>query len=326
MAGARAGGKGVAALSEFEIIRRFFRDRALGGDDVIAGIGDDGAILRPPEHADLVVSVDMLVVEVHFGREAAAEDIGHKALAVNLSDLAAMGAEPAWTTLALAIPAADEVWLNGFSRGFLDLARRHGVKLVGGDLTRGPLTITVGVYGFVPRGAGLRRMGARPGDLVYVTGTLGDAALGLLVSQGRAQAEEIFRDYLNARLHRPTPRLAEGMALRARASSAIDLSDGLVSDLGHLLAASGVGATIELDRLPLSPAVQAFGDARTRFELALAGGDDYELCFTLVPGSHVTLGSTPAHCIGRIEEQAGLRFVCADGTRFVPRSTGYRHF
>jgi thiamine-monophosphate kinase len=325
MAGARPGGEGFS-LSEPEIIRRYFLDRASGGDDVIVGIGDDGAILRPPEHADLVVSVDMLVAEVHFGREASAEDIGYKALAVNLSDLAAMGAEPAWATLALALPAADEGWLDGFSRGFLELARRHGVKLVGGDLTRGPLAIAVGVYGFVPRGTGLRRTGARPGDLVYVTGTLGDAALGLLISQGRAETEEIFWDHLNARLYRPAPRIAEGLALRGRASSAIDLSDGLVSDLGHLLAASGAGATIDIDSLPLSPAVQAVGDARTRFELALAGGDDYELCFTLAPGSHITLESTSAHCIGRIEEQAGLRFVRADGTRFVPGSAGYRHF
>lgn len=314
------------AISEFEIIRRYFQDRALAGEDVIVGIGDDGAILRPPRGVDLVVAVDTLVAEVHFGREVSAEDLGYKALAVNLSDLAAMGAEPAWTSLALTIPAVDENWLEGFSRGFLKLASRYGVKLIGGDLTRGPLAITVGIYGLVPRGAGLRRIGARPGDWIYVTGTLGDAALGLSILQGRSEAARAYRNELYARLHRPVPRVTEGMALRGQASSAIDLSDGLVADLEHLLQASRVGATIDLDHLPLSPALQAVDDPVARLELALCGGDDYELCFTLPPHRTALPVSVSARCIGRIEEQLGLRLLGPEGAPYVPRGTGYRHF
>lgn len=314
------------ALSEFEIIRRYFRDRARGSKDVIAGIGDDAAILRPPEGLDLAVSVDTLVVDVHFDRDTCAEDLGYKALAVSLSDLAAMGAEPAWATLALTIPEADEMWLDGFSRGFLDLGYLHGVRLVGGDLTRGPLTVTVGVYGFVERGMALRRTGARVGDGVYVTGTLGDAALGVLVLQGNARVEAAYRDYLLARLRRPTPRIAAGLTLRGRASTAIDVSDGLLADLGHVLVASGVGATIDLDRLPLSPALKAVSDASTRFGLALTGGDDYELCFTCPSNPPETLGSVPAQYIGQIEERDGIRFVGAGATGFTLRSSGYRHF
>ncbi|MGH8471934.1 MAG: thiamine-phosphate kinase, partial [Gammaproteobacteria bacterium] len=262
--------------------------------------------------------------DVHFSDDYSPGDIGYKALAVNLSDLAAMAAQPAWATLALTLPRADEGWIADFARGFFDLAEAHGVALVGGDLTRGPLTITVCVYGFAPTGLSLRRNGACPGDEIFVTGTLGDAALCL------ADLPSPHRAYLERRLRRPTPRVAEGLSLRGLASAGIDLSDGLAADLGHLLIQSGCGATVYLERLPLSPALRILDDSGRRRALAVAGGDDYELCFTVPPSLRPMLESrwrgAPMTPIGRIEARPGLRWICPDGSAYHPPREGYRHF
>jgi thiamine-monophosphate kinase len=311
-------------ISEFDIIARYFTPASVGRDDVLVGVGDDGAVLEVPAGLVLVVSTDTLVRDVHFSDDYSPGDIGYKALAVNLSDLAAMAAQPAWATLALTLPRADEGWIADFARGFFDLAEAHGVALVGGDLTRGPLTITVCVYGFAPTGLSLRRSGACPGDEIFVTGTLGDAALCL------ADLPSPHRAYLETRLRRPTPRVAEGLSLRGLASAGIDLSDGLAADLGHLLIQSGCGATVYLERLPLSPALRAVDDPDRRRALALAGGDDYELCFTVPPEKRPMLESrwrgAPMTSIGRIEARPGLRWISADGSAYHPPREGYRHF
>ncbi len=311
-------------VSEFEIIARYFTPAPGGRGDVEAGVGDDGAVLRVPNGSELVVTTDTLVREVHFSGDDPPEDIGYKALAVNLSDLAAMAAQPAWATLALTLPRADEDWIAAFARGFFDLAERYEVALVGGDLTRGPLTVTVGAYGLVPAGFCLRRNGARPGDEIFVTGTLGDAALAL------ADPSSAGHPSLLARLHRPEPRVAEGLFLRGLASSAIDVSDGLAADLGHLLVQSGCGATVYLAELPLSSALLAVEDPGRRYALALAGGDDYELCFTLPPERRTALESrwkgAPMTRIGRIEATPGIRWLGADGIAYPPTEEGYRHF
>lgn len=317
-------------LGEFELIHRYFENRTASREDVVLGIGDDGAILRIPLGRDLVVAMDTLVAGVHFSEEFPPEDIGYRALAVNLSDLAAMGAEPAWATLALTLPAAEEDWLAAFTRGFFKLAEEFAVALVGGDTTRGPLSITVQVHGFIPAGMSLRRSGAQPGDHLYVTGTLGDAAFALTPSMDKLGKEE--RKYPLGRLHRPSPRVREGMILRDIASSAIDISDGLIADLGHILEASGVGARIEVDRLPLSAALQSGTDKEHGWQLALTGGDDYELCFTVSPERRSVLESRLSEfdCkiswIGRIEASKGLRCIRENGAEFIPQGSGYRHF
>ena len=266
-------------MGEFEVIRRFFQ-RSPRRADVVLGSGDDCALLRVPADQLLAVSTDTLVSGVHFFADVDPVALGHKALAVNLSDLAAMGAEPCWASLALTLPEIDEVWLAGFARGFLALAEAHGVDLIGGDMTRGPLAITVSIKGTVPGSQALRRSGAAVGDGIYVCGELGSAALALAHRlQGVAVAPEDY-PHLQRALEYPQPRVALGMALRGIASSCLDLSDGLASDLGHLLRASGVGAGIDLAALPLSAAVAAQPQA-LGWQLALAGGDDYELCFTV---------------------------------------------
>jgi thiamine-monophosphate kinase len=315
--------------SEFDLIDRWFKPSARRAD-VELGIGDDAALLRVPDGQRLVVTVDTLVAGVHFPLETDAFSVGHKALAVNLSDLAAMGADPAWVTLALTLPQADEDWLGGFARGFLELAESNGVSLVGGDTTRGPLSVTVQAMGFVPAGFALRRDGAKPGDAICVTGTLGDAGLGLAWVQGRRTLDEGIGWELAARLDRPTPRVGAGLALRGIAAAAIDVSDGLAADLGHVLQASGVGASIDVDSLPLSEALRAQPDAR---ELALSSGDDYELLFTAAPEheqealARVQAQGLRCTVIGRVEAEAGLRLVDAEGHPYAPpASSGYDHF
>lgn len=314
-------------MSEFDIIQRYFK-RPVTDDDVLHGIGDDCALLRVPSDQDLAVSIDTLVAGVHFPPQTSPYDIGHKALAVNLSDLAAAGAEPRWATLALTLPQPDETWLADFSAGFFALAERYNVQLVGGDTTQGPLSITVHVHGLTPRGRMLRRAGARPGDLIYVTGTLGDAGLALRALQGQIKLTPEHAAHVMQRLNRPEPRITAGLALRDLASAAIDISDGLAADLGHILAASGVGASIEIERLPLSPAVSAQHD----WNLPLASGDDYELCFTAPPQHEkkLTAALEQSGCactrIGAIEIPPGLRCKLANGELFTPRITGYQHF
>ncbi|MGL4206584.1 MAG: thiamine-phosphate kinase [Aeromonadaceae bacterium] len=270
-------------MGEFDLIRRFFQ-RPVRRKDVVLGSGDDCALLSVPAESLLAVSTDTLVSGVHFFADMDPIRLGHKALAVNLSDLAAMGAEPRWASLALTLPSVDEPWLEGFANGFLALADYYNVELVGGDMTRGPLSITVTVHGVVPEQGALRRSGAQPGDAIFVTGSLGDGALALQQLLGKYHVAEQWWPTLLARLEQPQPQILVGMALRGLASSCLDISDGLASDLGHILRASGVGAQIELTQLPLSPALGAL-PCEQAWQLALAGGDDYELCFTL-PEQH----------------------------------------
>jgi thiamine-monophosphate kinase len=317
--------------SEFDIIRRYFEHHGPARADVALGIGDDAALLAPPSGQQLAVSVDTLVAGVHFPLETGPEAIGHKSLAVNLSDLAAMGAEPAWATLALTLPAADEAWLAAFCEGFFAAAREHNVALVGGDTTHGPLSITVQIMGFVPPGQALTRAGAKAGDDVFVTGTLGDAGAGLRVVQGTLRVSSAIGEQLKARLDRPTPRVAAGLALRGLASAAIDISDGLAADLGHILEASDVGAELELAKLPLSDALRQCGLPEP-WRLVATAGDDYELCFTLPPENErealarlAALGC-PATRIGTITAAPGLKCVDTSGKVVTLDATGYDHF
>lgn len=315
-------------MAEFALIGLIRSRCAVARADVVLGIGDDAALLAVPPGQRLAVSTDTLVAGVHFPHDAHAFDIGWKALAVNLSDLAAMGAEPAWATLALTLPGADARWVDEFADGFSALARAHDVALVGGDTTQGPLSITVTIHGFVPEGAALMRSGARIGDGVYVTGTLGDAAAGLR----QALAKTVGDPHLLERLHRPTPRVAQGLVLRGLATACIDISDGLVADLGHVCDASGVGAELDADTLPASPALVAAFGAAARREIQLAGGDDYELCFTLADAhaTGVLRALADSGCaatrIGRIVAGKGVQVRDAsDNPVSLPRR-GWEHF
>ena len=314
---------------EFGLIDRI-RARARARDDVALGIGDDAALLVVPAGHQLVVTSDTLVAGVHFPEDTAPADIGWKALAVNLSDLAAMAATPAWCTLALTLPAPDADWLDAFLDGWDELAGEHALALVGGDTTRGPLAITVTAHGLVPTGQALRRDGARAGDDVWVTGTLGDAAAAL--AQWRARGLQSAK--LRHRLDRPTPRVAAGLALRGLASAGIDVSDGLLADLGHVLAASGgLGAALDLGRLPTSRTLaEHVQDESRRWALQLAGGDDYELCFTAAPGDAFAIeqalaaAGVSAMAIGRVTATPGNVLTTPDGGAWVPPSAGFDHF
>ncbi len=317
--------------SEFDLIRRHFSRLTPSRSDVLLGIGDDAALVGVAAGQQLAISVDTLVSGVHFFPHVDPETLGHKALAVNLSDLAAMGAEPAWVTLALTLPSADDAWLTAFARGFAALAGRFGVALIGGDTTRGPLSITVQVHGLVPEGSALRRSGARAGDGLYVTGQLGDAALALEMLRSRQAPPAGFAS-LRERLERPQPRVEAGLALRGVASSAIDLSDGLLADLGHVLEASGVGARIDLPCLPLSPVFAEWLAASGDWTPALAGGDDYELCFTAsdahtgeIDGIARELGLAITR-IGTIEGEGGVRVWREEGRPWRVSRTGFDHF
>ncbi len=309
---------------EFTLIDHI-RRRAAGRGDVVLGIGDDAALLQPPAGMLLAVATDTLNAGVHFPGDTPPADIGWKALAVNLSDLAAMGATPAWASLSLSLPAADADWLDGFLDGFLALADAHDVALVGGDTTRGPLSVSVTVHGFVPPGAALRRDGAQVGDDVWVTGTLGDAAAALALWRD-GDADPVLR----ARLDRPVPRVEAGRALAGIAHAAIDISDGLLADLGHLCAASGVGADIELGALPASQALLARFDDEARASLQATGGDDYELCFTAPAMARTAIASLAGVAItriGRVVAGAGTaRALRGDGSAWVPVRAGYAHF
>lgn len=314
--------------SEFDLIARI-RARVAGRDDVILGIGDDAALLSVPSGRPLVVAMDTLNVGVHFPADTAPADIGWKALAVNLSDLAAMAATPAWCTLSLSLPQPDATWVDGFLDGFLELAAQHDVALVGGDTTRGPLSVCVTAHGFVePRGA-LLRSGACVGDDVWITGTLGDAAAALR----QWQAGESMTPALRARLDRPTPRVAAGLALAGIAHACIDVSDGLLADLGHVCRASRVGAELDVDALPASDALLAAFDVAARRELQATGGDDYELCFTAPKTARLAVEDAmracdvPATRIGRIMADAGTIVMRdAAGASWSPSRAGYVHF
>jgi thiamine-monophosphate kinase len=313
---------------EFELIERI-RGRAGERGDVVLGIGDDAALLAPPAGMLLAVATDTLNIDVHFPGETAAADIGWKALAVNLSDLAAMGAQPAWATLSLSLPHADVAWVDAFLDGFLELAAQHQLALVGGDTTRGPLSVCVTVHGFVAPDAALRRAGARPGDDVWVTGSLGDAAAALVQWRAGGAADPPLR----ARLDRPMPRIDAGLALAADiASAAIDVSDGLLADLGHVCDASSVGADIELAALPASDALSSRFDAGARRAVQATGGDDYELCFTAPPAQRDAIAAlagrsaTPMTRIGRIVAGDRVRALLPDGSEWAAPRAGHVHF
>ena len=338
-------------MSEFDLIRRYFT-RATPG--AVLGVGDDAALLRINSGMELAVSTDMLVSGTHFFPDADPFMLGHKALAVNLSDLAAMGAQPRWATLALSLPEAGETWLAQFSAGFFALADEHKVELVGGDTTRGPLSLCVTILGEVAQGAALRRDGAQVGDEVWVSGRLGDAALALAHLQGKIKLAAMGFSACAASLHQPMPRVALGLALRGVAHSAIDISDGLLADLGHILESSAVGAQIQFDALPVSdtlrplssnpsPASGRGGRDRAgegNFALsqslarhcALAGGDDYELCFTAPVAYHAEVEKIavrldlPLTRIGSIVAQPGCNVRAADGGIISIEESGYDHF
>jgi thiamine-monophosphate kinase len=321
-------------MNEFELIGRYFR-RPARDPAVRVGNGDDAAVVRPAAGHELAFSVDMLVEGRHFLADVDAEALGHKTLAVNLSDLAAMGAMPRWALLAGALPRVDEAWLAAFARGFFALAERFDVALIGGDTTRGPLNLCVTIVGELPFDTALTRAGARDGDDLYVSGTLGDASLALAALQGRTHLDPATLAVLRLRLERPEPRIALGLALRGVASAALDLSDGLTGDLAHILDASRVGAQIALAALPLSPALaQRLAGAERTLALgcALAGGDDYELCFTAAPAMRERIAAIardlalPLTRIGGITAAPGMlvRDEHGDALSALPRA--WDHF
>lgn len=312
--------------SEFDIIRRYFTRPPTDKPSVVLGVGDDAAVLEVPPGQQLVTCVDTLVEGVHFSDGASPAAIGYKSLAVNLSDIAAMGAEPAWATLALTLPGNNPSWLERFAEGFFTLADRYGIALVGGDTTRGPLSISVQVHGLVPKGQALTRTGSQPGDAVYVTGTLGDA--------GAALAFGLDEGHCHTRLNYPEPQVAAGRLLRSYAHACIDVSDGLLADLGHLLEGSDLGADIAVGNLPLSAAFRlaVAADDERFHSLPLGAGDDYELCFT-VPGVRcAAMEAALAGAgidftrIGIITESCAIRCLDAAGRAIGVSLHGYDHF
>ncbi len=324
--------------SEFNIIQTFFTDLARslsdwqGNSDIVLGIGDDCAIITPPDSQQLVVSIDTLISGVHFPEQTSPEAVAHKALAVNLSDLAAMGAEPAWFTLALTLPKADESWLTSFSSVLFKLAEEFNISLIGGDTTRGKLAITIQVAGYVPQGRALLRSGARAGDIIALTGPLGAASIGLDIVLGKNHntyqclSDKQQQAALLA-LNYPSPKIKEGLLLRDYAHAVLDLSDGLLSDLGHILKAGAVGANVFLEQLPLAESLQCL-ELELAWERALTGGDDYQLCFTLDPEKWQQLKNIAPQftAIGVITDTHELRLLNSSGELFQPRNGGYNHF
>jgi len=316
-------------MSEFDLIRRHFTRPT---PSALLGVGDDAALLQVSIGNALAVSSDMLVCGTHFLPDADPFLLGHKTLAVNLSDMAAMGAAPRWAVLAIALPEADEAWLAQFSAGFFALAQQHGVELVGGDTTRGPLNLCVTIFGEVPAQQALRRSGAQVGDEIWVSGCLGDAALALAHLQGRIALSAAELAACLPALHRPQPRVALGLALRGIASSAIDISDGLLADLGHILDASQVGAQLDFAALPVSPALNNYVSQPLARQCILSGGDDYELCFTVSAARHAELSdiaarlNLPLTCIGKIVAGRGCIVHDASGNPLNVEACGYDHF
>jgi thiamine-monophosphate kinase len=318
-------------LSEFDLIKQYFARPRPGR--AVLGIGDDCALLAPSPGMQLAVSTDMLVEDRHFFAGADARKLGHKSLAVNLSDLAAMGARPVAFTLSLALPEANREWLAGFSQGLFELADAHGCELVGGDTTRGPLNICITVIGEIEPGHALRRDAARAGDDIWISGTLGDARLALAGYWKEQALDAAVHELAARRMHMPTPRVALGrlLAQRRLAHAALDISDGLVGDLGHILAASRVGATLDVDALPAGPAL-ARQDQALRRRFTAAGGDDYELCFTGPAGQReavIAAGletGTPVTRVGSIDAEPGLRLVDAHGAALDLGVRGWDHF
>lgn len=318
-------------LSEFDLITRYFARPSHPKNRAMLGIGDDCALLTQKSSMQMAISSDMLVEGRHFFAGADPCKLGHKSLAVNLSDLAAMGAEPVAFTLAFSLPAAEEIWLARFSQGLFALADEHGCELVGGDTTKGPLNICITIFGQVPIGQAFRRDAAQVGDDIWVSGTLGDARLAVGALYNEYPLDAAVLDAAAERLHRPQPRVALGLALRGIAHAALDLSDGLIGDLGHILTSSRVGATLQIDALPLGPVLQRQSlDMRRR--LSLTGGDDYELCFTAPRSKRdAVLGAalaadTPVTRIGTIDLPAGVRLLDNDNHLIKLDIASYDHF
>lgn len=313
-------------MSEFDLIRKYFTRHTPSAE---LGVGDDAALLRVSDGKELAISTDMLVSGTHFFPDADPFQLGHKTLAVNLSDLAAMGAVPRWATLSLSLPSVDEQWLQRFSEGFFALADDNGIELIGGDTTRGPLNLCITIMGEVPRGKALRRDGAKVGDDIWVSGKLGQAALGLANLQGKFKFYGEVRDECLKALHQPQPRVSLGLALRGIANSAIDISDGLLADLGHILERSNVGAEIEIEALPI---VDDGVEKDVAQQCALAGGDDYELCFTVPENQRDVLMALaeqlkfPLTRIGHIKAALGCVVLDGEGKAMKIEKGGYDHF
>ena len=319
-------------MKEFAIIDNFFKPRSYQRKDVLLGIGDDCAITSVPEGQNLVVTTDTLLSGVHFLPDTPAAAIAHKAVAVNLSDLAAMGAEPAWISLSISLPDANQAWIDEFSKALFELTEYYSVQLIGGDTVQGPLAITITAQGFVPQGQALTRSKAKPGDLVYVTGTLGDAGAGLAIAQGKLEASRTSSDFLLNRLHYPTPRLLAGTAVRRIANACIDISDGLLADLNHILHSSKCGAMIQVERLPLSIALKEAVSEEQAINYALTAGDDYELLFTVSEEQKGNLDIAQANfhfeatCIGQLSGAVGKCDIKHADQPFIIKADGYEHF
>ncbi len=306
--------------TEFELIKQYFTRPARHKNTQLS-VGDDCALLSVPEGYELAITTDTMVENIHFFADVDPEHLGYKLLAVNLSDLASMGAEPIAVTLALTLPEIDSAWLQAFAKGLFNLADQYAIDLIGGDTTSGPLTLTVQAMGSVPKGEALRRSTAQIGDLIYVTGHVGDAGLGLKVKQGYDCGDD---SYVLQRFNCPAPRIKEGLLLRGLANACVDISDGLAADLRHILAQSGVGACLDYQQLPLSKAVKEYIGATGDWALPLVAGDDYELCFSLSPAKAVQLNMA-CTCIGVIERESGLRLV-RHGVESEFLNNGFEHF
>lgn len=320
----------MSHATEFNIIKKYFTPDHFR-DDVIVGVGDDAAILNAPEKKDLVMSVDTLVAGIHFPESTSATDIAYKTAAVNLSDMAAMGAEPAWAMLSLTLPEVNETWLQSFSESLQQVLNSYNVQLVGGDTTRGPLTVSLQLTGFVEKEQAMQRNAAEAGDLIFVSGTLGDAALGLLMINEGHQVSDVCLQHLN----RPVPRVALGMQAANYSRCAIDISDGLLADLGHILESSQCGATIHNEYIPLSSAFKAYyasSNTPLNWDFPLRGGDDYELCIVAKPEQKANLMKladrldVQLSCIGEIVQGNAIHLIDTDGSANKVVATGYQHF
>ncbi|WP_018982959.1 thiamine-phosphate kinase [Salinimonas chungwhensis] len=319
-------------MKEFDLIGRYFVDGGYQRKDVVVGIGDDCAVTTMASHQQLAITTDTLVGGIHFLKEAPAKSVAYKAVAVNLSDLAAMGAEPAWISLSLSISEVDEAWMADFAEGMYELTRYYSVQLIGGDTVRGPLSMTITAQGFIPQHNELRRSTAKPGDWIYVTGSLGDAAAGLDILTRKIEAGDGVKSYLVDRHLFPTPRVAVGTALRRVASSCIDVSDGFLSDLNHILRASSCGACIQVDKLPISSQLRDTVDVEQATQYALTGGDDYELIFTVNEEQRGKLETALAStgitttCVGQITGHEGKVDLKQNNEPYpMPSVTGFEH-
>ncbi|MBD3587331.1 thiamine-phosphate kinase [Salinimonas sp. HHU 13199] len=319
-------------MKEFDLIGRYFVDGGYQRKDVVVGIGDDCAVTTVASHQQLAITTDTLVAGVHFLKDAPAKSVAYKAVAVNLSDLAAMGAEPAWISLSLSISDVDEAWMVDFADGMYELTRYYSVQLIGGDTVRGPLSMTITAQGFIPPDNALKRSTAKPGDWIYVTGHLGDAAAGLDILTHKLDAGDGVKEYLVNRHLFPTPRVAAGTSLRRVASSCIDVSDGFLSDLKHILRASGCGAVVQVDKLPVSSQLRDTVALQQAIDYALTGGDDYELIFTVNEEQRGNLETALAStgikitCVGQITGQENKIDLKDHKDKYpMPEVTGFEH-